>query len=524
MTINRVAKIAVFLIFFLHTVESFSQHNSSDDANGLSSAPAPTSKLGLIIEAGHLLAIKEGGPEGSQLYGWALSALGYGSSTSTEFSAVLTELSKIEAQLKTLKQDVDVIYKEIKKSEELTILTATRNAISTIESYWTQYDTLLKTPDTDKKDLKKFAVSATQANGIQKALDDLDLNLISDDSGPGLITIAAQLLAPSANTMDDTEYYQSLHQVLAYNNTWRLRAVHMLVDSYHYLATDEAGATNISDVCKSDNTNPSGNPADKCKLAQAAISQFYNGATSGTGLIGQLELAGAALTNSDYIAMYVPSSTLGSPGKGYLWTRAAATGGISIQYGSAQQFPNQANTKATIILASNVNSGPYGYGSTWLATEEEFTYLLNATGANGSRNAASQWFTGSPNIINVMSQITGVGCVGKYIDVPANSGIQCRSFNSPGGGIVLTYQAPNVITQHSRYDQYVSLQGRLNGGTGQSWGVITAQNNCSNTTKAINPAGWLMPCNSDWVSTRYSKIPSKEKLSSLRTLAESIVK
>lgn len=525
----------------------------------------------MMMQAATALAKQKSGPLAATGLGWVFGALGESSDPDKklvkELKSIETTLQGIETELNTVESSIVNVYKKLLDNQAKSILKTLNTEVGKIEPHWATYKTYIKNQSAKSSDLKKSA--ADIISDVSTALDQIDNNLTSNGSGStGLIEAYSKVISDkyTTNTLGDTGYYNDLHGTIAYYNKWRLIAVILLSEAYHYTALENAGkGVTIKTVCQSNNLTEI--TSSNCSLASHYAYRYYkpSSANPNAGVIKQLQIAGASVEDSNTMPMVVPVSNQGVPGvKAYLWSLNSdipfqfpplpLPTGTTTNYqwsnpGGHSRFANMVAESAYIPGTINY----HGFTAWNFARDKDIQNLITALAPRSGTTVSATLSTKFPNITGrgtytmATSELNTPGVYDYRLKQPATYGtvgikwVKYLSMSNdasnpfvygslvPGGWGECSETPPPGILEDFLYYQnntiscpdpafcncqtgatpstiYWGLSTENSNDTslyGQAWAIANG-NSCPVGQKGVNYAGWLKPCGNDWVQQRYS--------------------
>lgn len=344
------------------------------------------------------------GAAGSDLFGWALSAMGIGGSDTS--SQILSELQEIETTLVDICNELAAIDTELQKlvcATDADWLTEPASAIDTWYADYMDYVTDAQFGAPPSQEVMQVWVDEVldADTGALHAITQLkDFGTASTSSGSIADCIQAQtsaIGAPDSESLDDRPYYEAIvapiqNWFYGYNTI----GYTVLVEAYHYQAWVDAGspsgdiATEIPDVC----TTSSGGTDFNCVQAQTV----YNVQVL-PWLEQEIAVGGAPYSTDDYVM--VNGWQTGS-GAGW-WLIAtnleayteAAGGDCASPLTSTDLCGPLVGNAATFEMPSVLygSYGASGYGKWETADAKRFDILLKGLGGSGvsSSTTVAAW-------------------------------------------------------------------------------------------------------------------------------------
>ena len=491
---------------------------------------------------------------GGDAAGWVLGLLGLNpdpdkkleKKIKAEFKALDQKIDALDTELASVETSVIAVYKQLLSNEAQQKITILDTQVAIIEPYWSTYRTILKDGTATNSQLSTFANDVT-TNSVAPALDARDLILTANGFGQdGLIEsyskTISQALLPAVG---DTTYYQDLHGVVAFYNKWRLRAITLLVESYHYQAAVAVAGASASTVC----ANPVTAAKLPCGQAAKYAKRFFDSSSASptSGVIHQLRIAGVTMTTSSTVPIIGVKTVGGVPTPQPLLVSSGSQA-VNIPLTRPSQELRFEWLPPVQVWPSGigVTSGPGtpvpalpavdGFGDWRFASHKDGETILSAVPqgktAEEALSGALPWLSGKSAItVTLPSAHTSssiwvreihsgkaANCFMYYLDLTTTSptSLSCGTITFDGSGYVaLTEFGPIVNT--CRYPPLCKVTEFLWDGPGQSpVPAVTDANNCPSGKSGTNPAGWLKPCGNGWVKRRYAnELPSDDTLAAL---------
>lgn len=525
----RVATLAAAFLF-LHP-----EHLRAQDA-AQGSAITSVLSVGKSITDGVVSKVED------DAIGWTLGLLGLNpdpdEKIEQEIATLSQEVAALAQQLEGVETSVIAVYKQEIDNEAQDKINVLDAQVAIIQPYWTTYTQILAAGTATDAQISALATGVT--SDVASALDAIDLILTTNPSGQeGLIEVYAKVISQNLMpAIGDTEYYSQLHDVMAFYNQWRLNAVTLLVEAYHYEAKVAVPGADPSTLC----VNPPGPVAVPCGEAATYASRFFNPseATATSGVIQQFAIAGGTMLSDSTLPVVAVETVGGVPTpqpmllrtkrppwlvptnppiatyEKFFWPQSPSTwvsyknrdsGGWPVDSSGYTdwQFLSMDDTPKIYSAASSYDT-LWDALSPYLAKDWPTTVALLLPSAITSSNIwLAEWNGGDQCFMYELAlqsthlnpfcvrlelppfQVTAEGPFGPF-----------DAYCNPGG-----FQPCN----------YYSFSWTGGQGPPLFW---TDAASCGVGVSGVNAAGWLKPCGNLWVTDRYgSYFPSSESQSAL---------
>lgn len=508
-----------------------------------------TQAVAVAMAAGKALAKGALAKIGGDAAGWVLGELGLNpdpdkkleQKIDSEFKALDKKLDALDTELNHVESSVVAVYKGLLSNRAQSKINTLDSAISLIEPHWSTYRTIIKARTATSSQLSTLANQVTGNDSVASALDTIDLVLTSNQSGQdGLIEAYSKVLSQKLMpAVGDRAYYEDLHGIVAYYNKWRLRAVTLLVEAYHYQAAMAVRGSSPSTVC----VNPKSAAAVPCGQAAKYAKRFFDpsSASPTSGVINQLRIAGGSMTTANTIPIVGVKNEGGVPTPEPLlvWNAELSVippdipvQGLRFLWPpSVMRWPDKIGD-----LPTQPSSSVDGYGNWRFASQKDGETVVSAIPRGKTGDDAFSgllpWLSGkraivltlpgdhtSPSIwLREFNNGNADQCYMYYVDLTVTTpSISC-------GSVVIEGSKSNYVVEGPFGPFYSTCVSPLCERSIFRWigpelapvMVVTDASNCPSGQSGTNSAGWLKPCGNGWVDQRYkNELPSPSTINAL---------
>ena len=343
-----------------------------------------------------------------------------------------------------------------------------------------------------------------------------------------------------------------MYDLSAYYNVWRLRAVLLLVEAYHYEALAKSSGASPSNVCVD-----SKKISYECGQAAEFALRYYGPSkgNSNSGLFNLLLTIGHSVQTPSWIPFVPIKIVSGLPKPNPILVANVEVNSIALPpFNSGSNTPTYFEwTPAVSAWSTEIpnNIGPpFGYATTRFATVDD-GQTIGSTVVSGQtyQPVMTALSAVSPPYLLRLPLASSLKSI--WIEEFTDGiGEECLIYNfnpfiAPPGGVVcygLTNSTLGIIVSEGEFGPYTSCAQATNppsicssiagkfppdiswqGGGEHSPLVVTDASGCPNGESGLNTAGWLKPCGEGWVQQIYKDdLPSAATLSALKNAANDL--